>query len=105
MKKSTPWGVSQGHETLATGIEFHSTASHGGIVLDDKHKAKMEQFRYSNFRNWARCWEEDCDWAVPYYYFRDEISKAGNLNDKMLDAAIKTIKDWHKGVAEQLAIT
>ena len=89
---------------MAPGIIFHSTSSHGGIVLDDKHKAKMEKFRYSNFRNWARCWEEDCDWAVPYYYFRDEIKKAGNLNDKMLNAAIKTIKSYHQGVAEQLAI-
>ena len=102
--KSTPWGTSQHQEHLAPGIVFHSTSSHGGIVLDNNHKNKMEQFRYSNFRNWARCWEEDCDWAVPYYYFRDEIQKAGNLDAKMLEAAIKTIKDWHKGVAEQLAI-
>ena len=102
MAKQTPWGASQHQENLAPGIVFHSTSSHGGIILDNAHKAKMEIFRHTNFRKWARCWEEDCDWAVPYYFFRAEIKKAGNLDDKMLDAAIRTIKSYHQEVAEVL---
>jgi len=93
--KSTPWGPSQHEEILADGIIFYSTASHGGIWLSAK---RQKQLNYSD--NWLKSptwWEEDCDWAIPFAFFADDIRKHGTANrlDESLRAARETIKHVH----------
>ncbi len=68
---STPWGVSQsGVETDVKGIEFHSTASHGGYWVSPELSPKLAEDYGSatgaglpdpiRSGTW---WEEDCAWA------------------------------------------
>jgi hypothetical protein len=97
--KHTPWGHSQHQETLAPGIVFHGTASHGGIWVDTAHAEKLEEFAHKNWLKSDTWWEEDCDWAIPYFIFRDEIKEYGKRwNEKELEDAIKTIRACHPHV-------
>jgi hypothetical protein len=100
MRKSTPWGEAQQAEELAAGIISYSTASHGGIWLSS---ARQKELNYH--KNWLgteEWWEEDCDWAIPFYYFREDIlqhivtteSKEKEYFDRNLEAAINTIKNY-----------
>jgi len=79
---------------MAPGIEFHGTASHGGIRLDAEHQEKINYSK--NFLNSKEWWEEDCDWAIPYYVFQDEIRAAGHMRENALSDAIDLIKHYHK---------
>ena len=94
-RKSTPWGQSQGSVELAEGIVSYHTSSHGGIWLSKK---RQKQLAYSdNFLKNPAWWEEDCDWAVPYVFFAEDIRKHGNAYkfDENLTAALKTIEHYH----------
>jgi len=53
----TPWGLSQHCEVLSNGIEFHSTASHGGYRLSEEHK-KVMRAKKLPVKTW---YEEDCE--------------------------------------------
>ena len=64
---STPWGPAQTHQHFAEGIDFYSTASHGGFKLSEERLAKIpaEWARYA--ARWAGSpgwFEEDCAWAA-----------------------------------------
>lgn len=68
---SSPWGPVQQATEVTPGIEFVSTASHGGYRLDSSHLAEFER----RVPGWAstyssRGWfEEDCDaCAVPLVF-------------------------------------
>ena len=112
MRKSTPWGAAQDATTLAEGIISYSTAGHGGIWLSAERREQLIERTgklcvYSNLKNFLgglEWWEEDCDWAIPYYFFREEIGAQAtgweleHLAEKV-DAALKTIKGWHKEIA------
>jgi len=94
MRKSTPWGQADGAAELAPGIISYSTPSHGGIWLSAKRR---EALNYDN--NWLKTsewWEEDCDWAIPYYFFREAIRQQGTAYkfEENLEAAIRTIKGY-----------
>jgi len=99
----TPWGSSQGHEVLADGIKSHYTAGHGGIQLS---AARQKQLLLkgvkskSNFLKSDQWWEEDCDWAIPFYHFADDIKKYGTMPPEQFDftlkAATKSIEYWSK---------
>lgn len=58
----TPWGKSQLESTIAPGIKFHSTASHGGFHLDEKRQRTLMK-RIPLFAPLAGepWYEEDCD--------------------------------------------
>lgn len=92
MPKSTPWGISQYETVLAPGITSHGTAGHGGIHLDLKRRQAIHYEK--NWLGTSEWWEEDCDWAIPYYFFREEIRQHGQAFkfEANLDAAIKAIK-------------
>jgi hypothetical protein len=92
--KNTPWGVSQHEEELAPGIVSHGTAGHGGIHLDLKRRQAIRWEK--NWLGTSEWWEEDCDWSIPYYFFRDDIRKHGKAYkfEQNLEAAIKTIKGY-----------
>ena len=63
----TPWGEAQRIERIAPGIEFVSTASHGGYRLDSERNSVVPRaWRAAGFNGLpARGWyEEDCDWSM-----------------------------------------
>jgi len=72
MATTTPWGKSQDTETIAQGIVFHSTPSHGGYKLNP---ARMQEFRiqFPEFQTYAGgpWFEEDCDAAMIPVAFPD----------------------------------
>ena len=93
--KHTPWGHAQHEEILAEGIISYSTAGHGGIWLSAERR---KQLNYD--KNWlktAQWWEEDVDWAVPYYFFAADILAHGTAYhfEENLKAAINTVRNYH----------
>jgi hypothetical protein len=93
---SSPWGYIEETTRLADGIYFVSTASHGGIWLSRERQKEIG--RKSPFLKSAEWWEEDCDWAIPAYYFQHEIKATGHAvrTKRMVDQARKTILTWHR---------
>ena len=64
---STPWGSSQSIRTIAPGIRFVSTASHGGYCLEDWRLKEMPAIlRCANSYSGAcsEWFEEDVEWAL-----------------------------------------
>ena len=60
----TPWGPSQHIETIAPGIQFVSTAGHGGFKLDSERNNMVPiDWRAASFNGQGRAgwYEEDCD--------------------------------------------
>ena len=98
--KQTPWGCVQHSEKLADGIYMVYTASHGGIVLDDKRSRQLEHLKESNWLKSSKYWEEDCDWAVPFVKFQADIKASYPQEefDLTLLAAKKTVEHYHKNV-------
>ena len=101
-KMHTPWGRVQHKEILANGIVSVSTAGHGGIVLSAERQKQLINKGVepnSNFLKSNQYWEEDCDWAIPFYHFADDIkpNMPKEQFDFTLDCAKKSIEYWHKG--------
>ena len=92
----SPWGGIQHQEVLADGIVAVSTASHGGIVLSAKRQRQLN-YKGKNFLNDNEFWEEDCDWAIPFVFFADEIKPSQDPEqfEITLKAAKETIKQYH----------
>lgn len=84
MRLSTPWGMSQGATVYATGVVFHSTASHGGFKLDRVRNAAM----HPALRIKGGWYEEDGDWA------RVAIGYPDLFTDREKANADKTLRDW-----------
>lgn len=57
----TPWGQAQQVDVIADGIEFVSTASHGGYLLSEERFEKMPEGVYRQTWAGGRWYEEDCD--------------------------------------------
>ena len=72
----TPWGQADSQTELAPGIISYGTPSHGGIWLSAERQAQLPA-GVDNFMHDLRWWEEDCDWAVPYILFKDDIERHG----------------------------
>ena len=105
MRKSTPWGEAQQAEELAAGIISYSTSSHGGIWLSAERRKALDYDK--NWLGSGEWWEEDCDWSIPYYFFREDIkahSTAFNF-DGNLQAAINTIKSYAPEFAQRCNLT
>lgn len=96
MTKRTPWGDVQQQHKIAEGITVCYTASHGGIILSEDKAKKLGHIRYMNFLKSAKYWEEDCDWAIPFFFFSDEIKRFGFFSEsgfeEMIGSAVKTIE-------------
>jgi len=100
VKKSTPWGPAQQAKELAPGIISYSTAGHGGFWLSSYRRKRLNYAQ--SWLKTAEWWEEDCDWAIPYYFFRAEIGR----NDPFkfienLEAAVCTIVNYHPDFAKR----
>lgn len=63
---STPWGMAQVSRRYADGIVLHSTASHGGFLLDERANPAV----HALFRNVGGFYEEDCEWAKVAHTFQ-----------------------------------
>jgi hypothetical protein len=101
---NTPWGISDGQQTLAPGIVSYSTPSHGGIWLSAERQAQLPK-GIDNFVHDLRWWEEDCDWTVPYILFADDIRKHGGAYkfEENLASAYVIAKNYHPEVIKSLA--
>lgn len=92
----SPWGAVQQRETLAPGIEWVSTASHGGILLSPERHAKVRA-KFPGFTTWAggAAYEEDQDVCAvvvtfPEVFPADSVARA--------QAQITAAADYFKGV-------
>ena len=79
-KYHTLWGWTQDKITIVPGIDFYSTASHGGFVLSDEYNKKIPPY----MRNDSRHYEEDAEWSKVVVVFKDhftteEYKKAVNV--------------------------
>ena len=98
----SPWGKIQDVNVLAPGIVSVETAGHGGTWLSPERRKALNWKK--NFNNSATWWEEDSDWAVPFYFFREDIKAYNSAYPDMernIQAAIDTIKSYHKEFAER----
>jgi hypothetical protein len=96
MKKGSrsPWGSVQTSRSLAAGIVSVSTASHGGIHVSAALNSEIpESLRASN--GW---YEEDCQAAIPLYFFYDKIKGDALKGEdgKRVERSIFEgyVKDW-----------
>lgn len=103
--KSTPWGAADYKKEEAEGIIFYGTPSHGGYWLSPERRLQLNWNQ--NWLSSAEWWEEDCDWSIPFYFFREEIKQkfivANTLEnyEKNLEAAINTIRNHHPEFAKR----
>jgi hypothetical protein len=79
---ASPWGPIDSHDTLAPGITFTSTSSHGGIHLDDDHERQIPVEVRHIARTYAPAgwYEEDCDLVIPVLWFSHELEKHGHAD-------------------------
>lgn len=61
----TPWGQSQDVTDVADGVQFVSTAGHGGYRLSAARLARMPESlkTVTDFYKGGPWFEEDCEWA------------------------------------------
>lgn len=80
----TPWGSAQSIDKIADGIVQVSTASHGGIGLDETRNAQMpDALRVDG--GW---YEEDVQWALVVLAFPDLFP------DRIAQDAPRVVKEW-----------
>lgn len=86
----TPWGAAQHVQPLAEGIAFVSTPRHGGVHLSPERK---EQMPADLRRTW---FEEDCEAALPLWWFRSLIPTPSHMEaDKYLAELVLSIHHWN----------
>ncbi len=90
MATVTKWGKSQTRRNITRGINFYTTASHGGYVLS----AGMNKRIPEQFRSEDRSYEEDCDWAIVVTFLPE------NIGETVRDQAAKTLRDWNPDAYE-----
>ena len=81
----TRWGASQTIDDCGNGIQFVSTAGHGGYVVP----AHLNNLIPEIFRQADRQYEEDCGWAVVDYFLNAFLNDHNKYTE-----ALKTIKEW-----------
>jgi hypothetical protein len=69
----TPWGDAQTIDAVGDGILDVTTASHGGIILDEKSTAAMPACMRSASFAGPSAYEEDCDWCMPALVFEQKF--------------------------------
>lgn len=88
----TPWGPSQTCTTLGPGVVEVTTASHGGIHLDDSRNAHVHK-AWRAKRGW---YEEDCEWTIVAVTFPDLFEPEHVIE------AHRVAKDWMPDQYEQV---
>lgn len=95
MRKQTPWGQADNAVELAPGIVSYSTPSHGGIWLSAERRKQLPEVK--TFLGGNEWFEEDCDWAIPYVFFAEDIRVHGKAYkfEENLAQALRTVEKWH----------
>ena len=83
-RTSTPWGKPDHMETIAEGIHFFQTPSHGGyLISEDRYQSMPAHLRDIKTFAGGRWYEEDCDWAIVAMafpkYFADTTVQTAKL--------------------------
>jgi hypothetical protein len=84
--KSCPWGMVQHQQHIADGIDFVSTAGHGGFKLNRAMNAKIPKV----FRRAGGWYEEDCESLIVMHFLND-ISETWKNNKKEI---FNSLKNW-----------
>jgi len=97
---SSPWGAIQSQQTVAPGIEFVSTASHGGCYVSDDRLAELpaavrDAERFNPPGNW---YEEDCEVAIVIVAFPEVAATLGA--DRT--SALRSLKRFYPHIASAL---
>ena len=85
---STPWGPSQTRRLYADGVEFVTTESHGGFILDEAKNAVIDE----EWRSRGGFYEEDEQWAIVAFHFPELFT----TREKRM--AEDTLKNWQPDV-------
>lgn len=88
----TPWGYAQSVEQLATGLVSVSTASHGGLWLNEERWAKLRA-TFPSFSGYApdQWLEEDLDWCLAPLLWPDEFT------EQSVYFAVRTARTYRSG--------
>lgn len=86
----TPWGPSQDSYYVSEGIDFYSTASHGGYLLSPERNAEVRP----EWRTKDRWYEEDCEWARVCMTFPDAFPADAMV---VAQGMLANCPDWFKG--------
>jgi hypothetical protein len=93
----TPWGPAQSVRLYIPGLGFASTAGHGGIKLDAARNRLIPPY----MRRSGGWYEEDCEWAIPFVVFANELVAADPEKAKDIIAAHETFMIWNPDEAAQ----
>jgi len=82
--KNSPWGIVQDEETIADGIVYVSTASHGGIWVSPELLGRVQEAMRDYAAYWSgssQWFEEDCAAqcvvvSFPEYFSADQVERA-----------------------------
>ena len=83
----TSWGKAQNIDTVAEGITWVSTASHGGFIISAERRAAMPRSlrEFATFAG-GNAYEEDCDAAIiiaafPQHFTAKQVASAVSIID------------------------
>lgn len=88
--KSSPWGIVQDEETIAEGIVYVSTASHGGIWVSPELLGRVQEAMrdYAAYWSGSSSWfEEDCAAqcvvvSFPEHFPAEQVERAQVIVDR-----------------------
>jgi hypothetical protein len=72
----TPWGTAQECGEILPGIGWVSTAGHGGMKLSSERNAQVPDY----LRRADGWYEEDCEWAIVFCVFAEELQNTKHAN-------------------------
>lgn len=88
--KNSPWGIVQDEETIADGIVYVSTASHGGIWVSPELLGRVQKAMRDYAAYWSgssQWFEEDCAAqcvvvSFPEYFPAEQVERAQAIVDR-----------------------
>lgn len=95
--KHSPWGTVQHQQQIANGIDFVSTAGHGGFKLNRQMNAKIPKI----FRRPNGWYEEDCEQLIVRYFLNNQSVNWQQEKEQIL----KSLKNWYWEEWEQYSGT
>lgn len=92
-RMTTPWGTADHSDTIADGITFYSTPSHGGFHLSPERLVKIDPRARAYAAKWSHgfgdAWfEEDCAWAAV------AIAYPECFTSKQVEHAFRVATQW-----------
>jgi hypothetical protein len=117
---NTPWGKSDSKITIARGLSFVTTPSHGGFMVASgyakKHLSQAAQARglkYGgtkfNQEDYYLAFEEDCDYAIVMLEMHDFLVGVSVLefpiNLPTKEKLIESLSRWHADYLIEIGVT